>query len=65
MNGNYREKYMRLYAEGKAPREPALWHMQILHDDWCSFLKDPATTCDCDPDIRFFDVHGEPWKGEK
>lgn len=62
---NYLKKLHRMQAEGDVPAGPGLWRVVTAHDDWCGALKAPPTRCGCDPDIRFFDVHGNPWRRER
>jgi hypothetical protein len=50
---NYLVKLERLYAEGKTPQTPGLWHALVEHEDWCASNRDMP--CNCDPDISFVD----------
>jgi hypothetical protein len=31
---------------------------RVLHDDYCSMLRDQNKDCDCQPDIEFYDEEG-------
>lgn len=38
------------FAQENGLTGPGLHHLEIAHDDWCSFLNGRAE-CDCNPDI--------------
>lgn len=56
MSNNEIPRYAREVAEKTADamkaRGPGLYHVDVLHDDWCDLLKGTGLACNCNPVVR-------------